>query len=315
MKDESFLLTILVPVFNEEENVEHFLERLLPVIKQYPHEVIFIDDGSRDQTVHKLKTHAHHDSSIKLLSFSRNFGHQNALSAGYHVAKGDCVISLDADCQDPPEIIPDMIAKWQEGAKIVYAKRTTRNVDSFLKRSSARIFYRFVDFLSDTDIPQDVGDFRLLDKDVVNFINDLPEHSKFLRGLVAWSGYTTDYVYFARERRHRGETHYTFSKMLNLALDGITSFSTKPLRLASYFGFMAATVGFLGIVYALIGRLFSPPFFPHDWVTGWTALFVAILFIGGIQLITIGIIGEYISKIFVEVQRRPQYIVKESTNI
>lgn len=315
MKTKDFLLSIITPVFNEVDNIKPLLDRLLPVLKDYNYEVLFINDGSRDKTTEIIKHEADKNKQIKLLSFSRNFSHQAALSCGYQYAKGDCVVSLDADCQDPPEIIPQMIEKWQKGADIIYAKRERRDVDSAFKRVTAKWFYSFINFLSDVPIPQDVGDYRLLDRKVVNFLNNLPEHSKFLRGLVAWSGYATDYIYFQREKRNAGDTHYTFSKMLNFAMDGITSFSTKPLRLATYLGFSSATIGFLGVLYALIGKVFRPPFFPHEWVTGWTLLFIGIMFIGGVQLITIGIIGEYISKIFTEVQRRPPYIIEEKVNI
>ncbi|MEO6509311.1 MAG: glycosyltransferase family 2 protein [Patescibacteria group bacterium] len=315
MSKAQFLLSVLVPVYNEEDNIQPLIDRLLPMLKKYTYELIFIDDGSKDNTVNQIKAITKENDSIKLLSFSRNFSHQAALSCGYQFAKGDCVISLDADCQDPPEIIPEMIEKWQNGAMIVYAKRQTRDVDNSFKRITAKWFYTFINFLSEVPIPEDVGDFRLLDRTVVEFLNSLPEHSKFLRGLVAWTGFPTDYVYFKREKRFAGQTHYTFSKMLNFAMDGITSFSTKPLRLASYFGFICASIGFLGVIYALIGKIFQPPFFPHDWVTGWTLMFVGVMFIGGVQLITIGIIGEYISKIFTEVQKRPPFIVKERVNV
>jgi dolichol-phosphate mannosyltransferase len=315
MKRTNFLISLIIPVYNEEKNIQPLVERLLPILQDYTYEVIFVNDGSKDKTENEVKNILEKNKNIKLISFSRNFSHQAALSAGYKAAKGDAVVTLDADCQDPPEIIPDMIQKWLQGSKIVYAKRQTRDVDTAFKRITAHWFYSFINFLSEIPIPEDVGDFRLLDRTVVDFLNNLPEHSKFLRGLVSWSGFTTDYVYFKREKRYAGETHYTFSKMMNFALDGITSFSTKPLRLATYFGFISATVGFIGVLYALIGKIFQPPFFPHNWVTGWTLLFVGIMFIGGVQLITIGIIGEYISKIFIEVQKRPPYVIKESINI
>ena len=315
MRAPNFTVSILIPVFNEKENIDPLLERLLPIITTYSYEVIFINDGSRDGTDGKIKEHATTNSKIKLISFSRNFGHMNALSSGYAFAQGDCVISIDADCQDPPEIIPEMIEKWVNGTEIVYAKRQKREVDSFFKKTTAKFFYKLINFLSEVPIPQEVGDYRLLDRTVVDFLNELPEHSKFFRGLVAWSGYSTEYVYFNREKRYAGKTHYSFSKMLNFALDGVTSFSIKPLRMASYLGFVSALIGFIGINYALVGKFFRPSFFPQDWVSGWTLLFISIMFTGGVQLITIGIIGEYISKIFIEVQRRPHYILKEKVNI
>ncbi len=309
---QNFLLSIIIPVYNEESNIDPLLKRLLPVVKKYNYEIIFVSDGSKDATEKVIKQFARKNDRLKLIAFTRNFGHQMALTAGYQASKGDCVISMDCDLQDPPEIIEKMIARWQKGAKIVYAKRDEeRNVDSFFKKKTAYLFYRFINFLSDTPIPDNVGDFRLLDREAVNFLNNLPENSRFLRGLVAWGSYPTEYVYFKREKRFAGETHYTFSKMLNFALDGITSFSIKPLRMATYLGFATGTAGFLGIIYTLIRKLIHPQYY----VIGWTGLFVGVLFIGGIQLITIGIIGEYVGKIYQEVQKRPQFLVKEKINL
>ena len=307
----NFLLSIIVPVFNEEQNINPLIKRLLPVVKDNDYEIIFIDDGSKDKTCEQIKKIAEKNKQIKLISFTRNFGHQMALSAGYKEAKGDCLISMDADLQDPPEIIKEMINKWQKGAKIIYAKRETRETDSFFKKLTAQIFYQLINFLSDTPIPNDVGDYRLLDRKIVDFLNILPERSRFWRGLVAWGNYPTEYVYFQREKRFAGKTHYPFSKMLNFAFEGITSFSIKPLRMASYFGFMVAVIGFIGIIYTLIRKLIHPQLY----VIGWTGLFVGIMFLGGIQLITIGIIGEYVGKIYQEVQKRPQYLIKEKINL
>jgi dolichol-phosphate mannosyltransferase len=311
LKKNDFLVSLIVPVYNEEKNILPFLKRLKPILNQYQSEIIFVDDGSSDTSISLLKQEAATNHQLKVISFYRNFGHQKALSCGYQFAKGDCVISMDADLQDPPEIIPSMIDRWQKGAKVVYAKRSTREVDSFFKQQTANLFYRFINFLSDTPIPNNVGDYRLLDREVVNFINILPEQARFLRGLVAWGNYPSEYVYFKREKRFAGKTNYTLSKMINFALDGIISFSVKPLKIASYFGFASAGLGFLGIVYAILGRIFLPRY----WVTGWTALFVGIMFLGGIQLLTIGIIGEYIGRIYQEIQHRPHYLIKEKINL
>lgn len=307
----NFLLSIIIPVYNEEKNIAPLLDRLLPVLKDYTHEIIFVSDGSTDKTAEEVKKHAEKNPTIKFLSFYRNFGHQMALTCGYRYAKGDCVITIDADLQDPPEIIHEMIEKWKTGVKVVYAKRKTREVDSYFKKQTAAWFYQLINFLSETPIPDEVGDFRLLDREIVQFLNTLPEQSRFLRGLVAWGGYPAEYVYFKREKRHTGETHYTVSRMINFALEGIISFSTKPLRLASYFGFIAAGLGFLGIIYVFIEKFF----FPSNLVTGWSALFVGVMFVGGVQLLTIGIIGEYISRIYIEIQKRPQYLIKEKINV
>ncbi|MCX7997059.1 MAG: glycosyltransferase family 2 protein [Patescibacteria group bacterium] len=306
-----FTLSVIVPVYNEEKNIDSLLKRLLPVLEPYDYELIFIDDGSQDTTASKIKQYCSTDKRIKLIRFSRNFGHQRALSAGYAKATGDCVISMDSDLQDPPEVIPSMVEKWQKGAKIVYGKRMKRDVDSWFKVITARGFYWFINTLSTVPIPKDVGDFRLLDRVVVDFIVHLPEQSRFLRGLVAWSGYPAAYVEYDRGERHAGETHYPFGKMVAFAFEAITTFSTKPLRIASWMGFIGATFGFLGIIYAVLGKIFLPDY----WVTGWTALFVAITFIGGVQLITIGIMGEYIDKIYTEIQKRPMYIISEEVNL
>lgn len=308
---KNFLLSIIIPVYNEEKNIAPLLKRLLPVISKYSYEVIFVDDGSIDQTVKEIKKYTSKNPHIKLISFTRNFGHQMALTAGYQLAKGNCVVTLDADLQDPPELIDEMISQWQKGYQIVYGKRKERE-DSFFKKITALLFYRLINLLSETPIPQDVGDYRLLDKEVVSFLNKLPEKSKFLRGLVAWGGYRSTSVFFKRGKRILGRTHYPLSKMINFALDGIVSFSIKPLKIASYLGFLTSFLGGVGIVYAVYRRLFLP----HQyWVTGWTAIFVAIMFFGGIQLITIGIIGEYIGKIYKEIQGRPQFLIKEKINL
>ncbi len=307
----NFLLSIIIPVYNEEQNIEPLLKRLTPILRDYPHEIIFVDDGSKDKTPTIIKKQSAKNKNIKLISFYRNFGHQMALTAGYANTKGDCVITIDADLQDPPEIIPQMIEKWQGGAKIVYAKRNERQGENFFKKYTATIFYQLINFLSDTPIPQEVGDFRLLDKEVVEFLKNLNEKPSFLRGLVSWGGFPTEFVYFKREKRFSGQTHYGFFRMLNFALEGITSFSVKPLRIATYFGFLSGMLGFLGVIYELIRKVISP----QSFVIGWAGLFTAIMFIGGIQLITIGIIGEYIGKIYQEVQKRPKYLIKEQVNI
>lgn len=307
-----FLLSIIIPVYNEEKNILPLLKRLTAVVKKHSHEIIFIDDGSTDNTVKEIKKEATRNQNVKLIAFSRNFGHQMALSCGYETAKGDCVISMDSDLQDPPEIIPQMIQAWQKGVKVVYARREKRDVDSFFKKMSARFFYKLINFLSDFPIPQEVGDFRLLDREVVDYLNNLQERSRFLRGLVAWSGQPATFVLFKREKRFTGETHYTFSKMMNFALEGITSFSTKPLRMATYFGFLTSGLSVFIIIAKTIQHFI---FHQGDWLPGWASLFFSIVFLGGVQLITIGIIGEYIGKIYKEVQKRPQFLIKEKVNV
>lgn len=311
MRKKDFLLSILVPAYNEEDSLANLFAVLTPILKPYNYELIFINDGSKDKTVQIIKKQATKNNRIKLVSFARNFGHQMALTAGYQYAAGDAIISIDADLQDPPELIADMIQKWQEGYDIVYAQRKNRN-GSWFKQKSGLWFYNFINNLSEVPIPHDVGDFRLLDKKVVQILNQLPEKSRFLRGLVAWSGFPSTFIQFTRKERMAGETHYPLSKMVGLAIEGITSFSTRPLRVASYLGFLAAGLGVLGLFYAIILRLF----FSHEyWVTGWTGIFVAVVFFGGVQLISIGIIGEYIGKIYKQVQARPHFVVGETVNL
>lgn len=308
---KKFLLSVIIPVYNEEKNIPPLLKRLLSVLQKYHYEVIFINDGSVDQTATLIKKIGETNKQIKLVSFVRNFGHQAALSAGYQFAKGDCVVSIDADLQDPPELIDQLIKEWLKGKKIVYAQREERK-DSFFKRITATLFYQLINFLSERPIPKEVGDYRLLDKEVVSFLNSLSEKSRFLRGLVSWPGFSSTTITFKRDRRFAGKTHYPLSKMINFALDGIISFSTKPLKIATYLGFFASFFGTLGIFYAIYRRLFLP----HQyWVTGWTAIFVAVVFFGGVQLITIGIIGEYIGKIYKEIQNRPLFLIKEKINL
>lgn len=307
----NFLLSVIVPVYNEQDNIRPFLDRLLPVVEKLNYEIIFVDDGSTDKTASLIKNAGKKNPRIKLISFYRNFGHQMALSAGYESSNGSVVVSIDADLQDPPEIISKMLEKWQKGAKIVYAKRSERQGESYFKLGTAKIFYKLINFLSDTPIPDQVGDFRLLDKEVVNYLINLKENPSFLRGLVAWPGFPTEYIYFKRDKRLTGDTHYGFFKMLNFALDGIMSFSTKPLRLATFFGFISAGLGFAGIVYEIIKKTL----YPETFVTGWIGIFVAVIFLGGIQLLTIGIIGEYIGKIYKEIQNRPKYLIKEKLNL
>ena len=307
----NFFLSIIIPVFNEEKNIQPLLKRLLKVVKKYNFEIIFVSDGSTDKTEEVIKNEAKKEKRIKLISFLRNFGHQMALFAGYEHAKGDVVISLDADLQDPPEIIPKMIEAWQKGAKVVYAKREERKVDSFLKKITAQIFYNLLNFVSDVSIPSDVGDFRLLDRKVVEFLKGLCEKPRFLRGLVAWPSFPSTFVYFKREKRLFGKTHYPLPKMVNFALEGITAFSIKPLRLATYLGFLTS---FFAILIIIIKSFQHFILKQGDWLPGWASLFFAIVFLGGVQLITIGIIGEYVGKIYQEIQKRPNYLVKEKIN-
>jgi len=308
----NFLLSLIIPVFNEEKNIQPLLKRILPIVKKYNFEIIFVSDGSTDKTEEVIKSEAKKEKRIKLISFLRNFGHQMALFAGYEHARGEVAISLDADLQDPPEIIPKMIEAWQKGAKVVYAKREERKTDSFFKKITAQIFYKLINFISDVPIPQDVGDFRLLDRKAIDFLKNLSEKPRFLRGLVAWPSFPSAVVYFKREKRLFGKTHYPLSKMINFALEGITAFSIKPLRLATYLGFLTSFFAILTIIIKSFQHFVLKQ---GEWLPGWASLFFAIVFLGGVQLITIGIIGEYVGKIYQEVQQRPNYLIREKVNL
>lgn len=301
-------LSIVIPVYNEEGVLEELFKRLNKVLdsSKMNYEVIFIDDGSRDKTLEIISDFNRRDGRYKCISFSRNFGHQIAISAGIDFAGGNAVVIMDADLQDPPELIPSLLAKWKEGAEVVYAKREAREKRHFLKNLTAKWFYRLIYKLSPVKIPADTGDFRLLDRKAVLVLRNIRETSRFMRGLSVWIGFKQDVVLFKRGERYGGKTHYPFSKMLKLAIDGITSFSIIPLRLATYLGLACSFLGFLGVLWAIIVR-----FLPNYTFTGWATIVVAILFLGGVQLMVLGVIGEYIGRIYIETQKRPLYIIKD----
>ena len=301
-------LSIIIPCFNEEEVIGETVRQILSFadsLSSLDVEIIFVDDGSKDETLGLLEVAASVDPRIKIISFSRNFGHQIAVTAGVNAAIGDAVVLIDADLQDPPAVIHQMLAKWQEGFDVVYGIRTERMGESSFKLASAKLFYRLLNKLSSVAIPLDTGDFRLMDRRVVNVLASMPEQDRFVRGMVAWVGFKQCALPYKRVERFAGISKYPLRKMLRFALDGILSFSTKPLQVAVGFGFVCAAFSVCGILYALFLRLFT-----HIWVEGWTALMIAILFIGGVQLICLGILGEYIGRIYNETKRRPLYIVK-----
>lgn len=303
------LLSIVIPCYNEEMLITETVSRLKQFsekLKDTEVEFIFIDDGSTDKTREVIKSYSHQDHRIKLIGFSRNFGHQIAVTAGIDAAAGEAVVLIDADLQDPPEIIHEMIAKWLEGYDVVYGTRIERPGESFFKLATASIFYRFLNRLSDVFIPLDTGDFRLMGRNVVETIKAMPEMHRFVRGMVSWAGFKQIAIPYKREKRFAGESKYPMRKMLRFAIDGILSFSTKPLQLSVGLGMLSATLALFGIVYALIMRLLT-----NIWVEGWTALMIAVLFMGGIQLISIGILGEYIGRIFDEIKHRPLYVIEE----
>ncbi|TMV10038.1 glycosyltransferase family 2 protein [Ruegeria sediminis] len=302
-------VSIVVPCFNEEEVLPAASERLLGLAdraKGYEFEFIFVDDGSSDGTLGFLRRLADKDDRVRVLTFSRNFGHQIAVSAGIDAATGDCAVLIDADLQDPPEVVLRMLEKWREGFDVVYGVRESRPGETHFKRGSARIFYRLLNRLSDVPIPLDTGDFRLMSRPVVEVLKTMPEKHRFVRGMVAWAGFRQYALPYEREERRAGVSKYPLRKMIQFASDGIVSFSSKPLRLATNLGLLASGLAIVGIFYALAMRIFT-----SIWVEGWTALMIAVLFIGGVQLISLGVIGEYIGRVYEETKKRPLYIVRE----
>jgi dolichol-phosphate mannosyltransferase len=301
-------ISVIVPSFNEEKNVPLICERLTSTLSQISddYEIIFVNDCSKDNTLEVIKQLSKKDSHVKYISFSRNFGHQIAVSAGLDLCKGEAVVIIDADLQDPPELILEMYKKYKEGYKVVYARRKSREGETWFKKITAKLFYRFLSAMTSIEIPVDVGDFRLVDKVIVKHLRNMPEKSKYIRGQISWIGYKQTFVEYDRDARLYGKTNYPLKKMLRLAFDGITAFSDKPLKMASAIGIISAILSLLAIVYALISH-----FIFDSAVSGWTSLIISVLFIGGVQLITIGIIGEYIARINNDVRNRPLYIIEE----
>ena len=303
------LLSVVIPCFNEEEVIGETMRRLREFcasVDGMAVELIFVDDGSRDRTRELLRAYAAEDSRIRVVGFARNFGHQIAVTAGIDAARGEAVVLIDADLQDPPEVVHQMIAKWREGYDVVYGTRTERPGESAFKLATARGFYRLLNRLSDVPIPLDTGDFRLMSRPVVETLKAMPERDRFVRGMVSWVGFRQTALPYRRAERFAGESKYPLRKMLRFATDGILSFSIKPLQMSITLGLLAATLSMTGILYALYLRIFT-----NIWVEGWTALMIAVLFIGGVQLICVGILGEYIGRIYNEVKRRPLYVVQE----
>ena len=308
-------ISVVIPVYNEEEVVEECYHRLKKVCEalqnKYQHEFIFINDGSKDQTLKILKTLATQDEQVKILSFSRNFGHQNAVTAGLKYVTGDAILIIDADLQDPPELLPEMLSLWEQGNDIIYGKRKKRKGESTFKLLSASMFYKALNLLSDVEIPKDTGDFRLVDRKVIEVINALPEHNKFLRGLFSWTGFEQVPYEYDRQERFAGKTKYPLKKMLKLATDGIIGFSTKPLEIIGGLGVISIAISIIVLIYALLSYIFEF----GNLTVGWTSLMVSITFFAGVQLISIWIMAKYISHIYAESKCRPQYIIKEKINI
>ena len=307
-------ISVIVPMYNEQEVVEECYNRLSAILRSlsnYDCEMIFIDDGSKDDTYIIASQIAAKDDKTKIISFSRNFGHQAAVTAGLKHSTGDAVIIIDADLQDPPELIPDMIKRWEEGYEVIYGKRKSRAGESPFKLFTAKMFYKTLNALSDIEIPKDTGDFRLVDRKVVDVINELPEHNKFLRGLFSWVGYKQTPFEYERKKRYAGKTKYPLRKMLKLARDGIIGFSNKPLKIVGGMGIVSIVISVILTIYAIISYIFNL----NDLSAGWTSLMIGITFFAGVQLLSLRILSEYIGRIYDEVKQRPQYIIKKKINL
>lgn len=303
-------LSVIIPIYNEEGNIAKLFSRLHQVILKLnlkEVEYIFINDGSKDRSLELIKELAQREPTVKYINLSRNFGHQIAVSAGLDNSKGDAVVIIDADLQDPPELIEDLYRKLLNGNEVVYAKRRSRQGEGPMKKLTAKLFYRILRNVTSINIPVDTGDFRIIDRKIVDVLKNMPEQQKFLRGQISWIGFNQTYVEYDRDERTAGKTGYTYKKMIRLALDGITSFSNFPLKIVTVAGFVVSGISFFMILYALYSRFIS-----KDYQPGWASLMITVLFIGGIQLIGIGIIGEYISRMSANIRNRPLYVVREN---
>jgi len=300
--------SVVVPVYNEEEVLPECYARLTKVMQALDgdYELIFVDDGSRDKTNKIVSGYCACDHHVRLVSFSRNFGHQPAISAGMDLSEGQAIVIIDADLQDPPEVILEMVQKWKEGYDVVYGKRAVRKGESLFKKTTAKLFYRFLASQTDVDIPVDTGDFRLIDRKVCDVLSSLTEKNRYVRGLVSFAGFRQTGVVYVRDERFAGKTKYPLKKMLRFAMDATTSFSKKPLKIAGYAGFFLSMISFLYLFVALYLKLFT-----NETVSGWASLVSISLFFNGVVLIMLGIMGEYIGRIYDEVKNRPLYIIKE----
>lgn len=310
MKEQTFL-SVVVPMYNEEEVIEVTYRRLKDVLERLgeTYEIVFVNDGSRDKTSAIVRRICAEDDTVKLVDFSRNFGHQIAVTAGMDHAAGRCVVLIDADLQDPPELIADMVARWREGYDVVYGQRVERKGESWFKKVTAAMFYRLLRSMTSVNIPVDTGDFRLMDRKVCDALTDMRERSRFIRGMVSWAGFRQTAVEYVREERFAGETKYPLRKMIRLSLDAITSFSTKPLKIAGILGFILSAVGFVYMFFVLYQH-----FFTDSTAPGWTSLIAISLLFHGITLLLLGVLGEYIGRTYEEAKRRPLYLVSDKVN-
>lgn len=306
------MISIIVPMYNEEEVIDIFFEKIEAVLNTLDEdfEIICIDDGSTDGTFEKLEHHSKRNSAIKIIEFSRNFGKENAMTAGLDYCKGDAAIPIDTDLQDPPEKIKEFVEKWRQGYEVVYGTRVSRDTDRLMKRSTASMFYEIYNKLSEATIPENAGDFRLIDRSVINAIKALPEKNRFMKGIFAWVGFSQTSVPYVRQSRAAGTTKWNYWKLWNYALDGITGFSTVPLRLWSYIGATVALFAFIYALFLIVRTLVYGVDLP-----GYASLMVVVLMLGGIQLLTLGIMGEYIGRLYKEVKNRPNYIVRRTKGL
>jgi len=304
-------LSVIIPIFNEEANIAILYTRINKVLEpmNITYELIFVNDGSKDTSIQLIEALSLNNPQVKYIDFSRNFGHQIAVTAGLEHSIGKRIVIIDADLQDPPELILDLYKKMDEDYQVVYARRKSRNGESLLKKLTAKLFYRILSSITSIDIPVDTGDFRIIDRKVVEVLKQMPEQEKYLRGQIAWVGFKQTHIEYEREERFGGKTGYTYKKMFKFAMDGITSFSDFPLKFASMAGFIVSFFAFIVMLYSLYSK-----FVLKDTVQGWTSIILSVMFIGGIQLICVGIIGEYISRIGNNIKKRPLYVINK-TNV
>jgi polyisoprenyl-phosphate glycosyltransferase len=306
-------ISVVVPLYNEENNVAPLLERIAAILERLPerpdYEIVLVNDGSTDGTLGAIRNEMRARQHIVLVNLSRNFGHQLAATAGIELASGEAIVLMDGDLQDPPELIEAFVERWRAGYDVVYAVRRTRKGESAFKLFTARLFYRIIKRLTNVAIPVDTGDFRLMSRRVVEALRKSPERHRFLRGMVSWVGYNQTGVDYDRDERHSGSTKYPLPKMLRFAVDGITSFSDIPLRFAAYFGFVVSAMAFVYAIVVIVAKLFRVN--PPAYTPGWASTIVAVVFLGGVQLISLGIIGEYLGRIYDQVKGRPLYLVSD----
>ena len=307
-------VSIIIPVYNEEEVLPKLYERLTSLVdsvENYEFEILFVNDGSKDKSLSMLEELAAIDKKIKVVSFSRNFGHQAAVTAGIKYVTGDAVVIIDADLQDPPELIPEMLKLWEDGNEVIYGKRKSRKGESAFKLLTAKMFYKTLNSLSDVEIPKDTGDFRLVDRKVIDVVNNLPEHNKFLRGLFSWVGFKQYPYEYERQERKAGKTKYPLKKMMKLASDGIISFSSKPLKIVGGLGVITIIISIAILIYSLISYACNL----NNLTPGWTSIMVTITLFSGVQLLSMWIMSEYIARIYDETKRRPEYIIDKKINM